>query len=304
MGRFHPTEGVTMCKKRIGAFARCAVVLSILSFGTIQTPGQSPQPDIVTVWLTTFCTTDDKGIPAAALAQAGGAAEPFLIQAAENGPSADYVASISPGFGQEYDGIQAWITAFGSDAGLSAADIQDAQAVTRDQFIANQVNNAVLNYRSRALVGLGLIGGPAALQVLQSFANNTSSPLQPVAQQALANFAGPTTMAGNITSKSGPANARVWTVTFTNNGPGVAMGVQINSMNLTQTFGAACTPVVTTPVSLPLSVGSIAPAGSDSAAITINFTGCPANARFTANISFSANSGTLTGTVTRYNQYQ
>jgi hypothetical protein len=111
-------------------------------------------------------------------------------------------------------------------------------------------------------------------------------------------------MAGNITAKAGPSNARVWTVTFINNGPGVAVGVQVNSLELTQTFGAACSPIVTTPAAFPLAVGSIAPSGTGSTAITINFTGCPANARFTANISFSANSETVTGTVIRYNQFE
>jgi hypothetical protein len=208
-------------------------------------------------------------------------------------------------WGQQYDDIAASLaTGDGPALGLTSGDVQALQNVTRDNFIAEQVSNAVFNYQSRALAGLGIIGGPTALEVLQSFANNSGSPLQSVAQNILANLAGPTTMSGNITSKAGPSNARIWTLTLTNNGPGAAMGVQVNSVNLTQTFGAACTPVIASPGSFPLAVGSIAPAGSDSAAFTINFTGCPANPRFTANISFSANSGTVTGTVIRYNQFE
>jgi hypothetical protein len=230
---------------------------------------------------------------------------PGFVQAAQNGPDSSILTLLQAKAGQQYDDIAAFLAGGGGPAlGLSSEDIQALQRVTRSDFVAKQVSNAVFNYESRALEGLGIIGGPTALQILQSFANNVGSPLQFIAQNALGNFAGPTTMAGNITSKAGTSNARVWTLTLTNNGPSAAMGVQVNSVNLTQTFGAACTPVVSMPAAFPLSVGSIAPAGSDSTAITINFTGCPANARFTANISFSANSGTVTGTVIRYNQFE
>jgi hypothetical protein len=282
-----------------------AIIIVILSFSGWASAQQVQNADLLSAWLFRDCAVDDDGPLKEALAQAGTQLVPAFVQAAQNGPGSSLVTELQAKAGQQYDDIAAFLAGGGGPGlGLSADDIQALQNVTRGDFISEQANNAVFSYQSRALEGLGIVGGQTALQVLQSFANNSGSPLQSVAQQALANFAGATTMAGNITSKAGPSNARVWTVTFTNNGPGAAMGVQINSVNLTQTFGAACTPVVTTPAAFPLSVGSIAPAGSDPAAITINFTGCPANARFTANISFSANSGAVTGTVIRYNQYQ
>lgn len=266
---------------------------------------QQPSADLLSTWLGVDCETGQEGVLEAQLAIAGAQLLPGLVQAAQNGPNSASLSQIQTNAGQTYDAVISYFT------GLSAADqvtfknqIQSFESTTRDEFVADQLSNAVFNYQSKALVGLGIIGGPTALQVLQSFANDIGSPLQPIAQQALANFAGPTTMAGNITSKAGPLNARVWTLALTNNGPAAAMGVQVNSVNLTQTFGAACTPVIASPGSFPLAVGSIAPTGSDSAAITINFTGCPASARFTANISFSANSGAVLGTVIRYNQFE
>jgi hypothetical protein len=114
----------------------------------------------------------------------------------------------------------------------------------------------------------------------------------------------PTTMSGNIISKTGAANARVWTLTITNNGPAAANSLQMNSFNLTQTAGAACTPVITPPSTLPLNLGGLAPGGSTVVDMTIDFTGCAANARFTAMFTFSANDGAVTGTVVRYNQFR
>jgi hypothetical protein len=282
-----------------------ALIVAMLSSSGGTSAQQFQNADLFSAWIFRTCAVHDDGKLEAALAQTGTQLVPAFVQAAQNGPDSSRLTQLHAKAAQQYDDIAAFLAGGdGPSLGLSSGVIQALQNVTRDDFIVEEVGNAVFNYQARALEGLGIVGGPVALQVLQSFANNTGSPLQPVAQQALANFAGPTTMAANITSKSGPSSARLWTVTFMNNGPAAAMGVQVNSVNLTQTFGAACKPLVTTPAAFPLSVGSIAPAGSGSTAITINFTGCPANARFTANISFSANSGTVTGTVIRYNQFE
>jgi uncharacterized repeat protein (TIGR01451 family) len=110
-----------------------------------------------------------------------------------------------------------------------------------------------------------------------------------------------TSLSGLITAKSGSQNARVWTITLSNTGPGAANSAQINSLTLTQVAGAACTPVIN---AFPVSVGNIAPASSGNGAVVINFTGCPNNARFTTTFTFSANAGVVTGSRTLYNQFQ
>jgi uncharacterized repeat protein (TIGR02543 family) len=122
-------------------------------------------------------------------------------------------------------------------------------------------------------------------------------------QTVTANFVPlPTTMAGNIIAKSGPQNARVWKLSLLDNGPGAANGTAIPSLTLTQTFGAACTPVIGT--AFPLAVGNLAPAQTGTATVTLDFTGCAATARFTAKFTYSANGGVVSGFVIRYNQYE
>lgn len=279
-----------------------ALFLLLLPSSMASQSGQSQ--NLLMAWLLNDCEVGMGGVLEAQIAQAGAQLVPGLVQAAQNGPDASTLATVAAGAGQEFDQIQAYLASDGLNSGLPSDALQAVQNESRDEFIADALSDFIYSYQARALVGLGIIGGQTALQVLQSFANNTGSRLQPIAQNALANFAGSTTMAANITAKTGPSDARVWTVTFTNNGPGTAMNVQVNSLKLTQTFGTACTPVVTVPGAFPLSVGSIVPAGTDSTEITINFTGCALNARFKANISFSANSGAVTGTVVRSNQYQ
>ncbi len=60
-----------------------------------------------------------------------------------------------------------------------------------------------------------------------------------------------------LTGRAGTQNARTWSFTWTNNGPGTAYGVKMTGLTLQQTAGAACTPVIN-PAQFPLSGGDIA----------------------------------------------
>lgn len=115
-----------------------------------------------------------------------------------------------------------------------------------------------------------------------------------------ATAAGP--VSGLITSKAGPSNSRIWTITLSNSGAVAANTAQLSSLTLVQQAGSACTPVVTS--SFPIAVGNIAAAGSGSAGISIDFTGCAAAARFKVTIPFTANAGATTGSIVRYNQFR
>jgi len=115
-------------------------------------------------------------------------------------------------------------------------------------------------------------------------------------------FGTPTTLSGLITGVSGIQSARAWTISLSNTGPAAATLAQIDSLTLKQTGGTACSPSITS--AFPVGVGYIAPSSSGSGAVTINFTGCPNNARFTTTFTFSTNPGGVTGSRTLYNQFQ
>jgi hypothetical protein len=112
------------------------------------------------------------------------------------------------------------------------------------------------------------------------------------------------TMAGNIIAKMGAMNARVWMLSLLDNGPGVTQAVLIHDFTLTQTFGAACKPVVKNAALFPLSLGNLGPSQTGTTTLTLDFTGCAASTRFTAKFTYSANNGAVSGFVTRSNQYQ
>jgi hypothetical protein len=107
-----------------------------------------------------------------------------------------------------------------------------------------------------------------------------------------------------VTKKSGPQHARQWTLTLTDNSHCPAENTQIDDLTLTQTFGAACSPVVMLPSPFPLPMGDITSRGTASTTVTVDFSGCPNNARFRVTIPYSANDGASSGSITLNNQFR
>ena len=107
-----------------------------------------------------------------------------------------------------------------------------------------------------------------------------------------------------LTRKSGSQNARTWTISLSNQSNCPAENAQIDGLMLTQTSGSACAPVITSPLSFPLGIGNIPAGAQASGTATIDFTGCPNNARFKATIPFSSNNGAVSGSKTLNNQFR
>jgi endo-1,4-beta-xylanase len=108
----------------------------------------------------------------------------------------------------------------------------------------------------------------------------------------------------HITSKTGPQNARVWTITANNPGPGTAYTVQINGFTLQQLGerddkdnkdDVPCSPVITSPSAFPVVLGDIADDGSASATVTLDFSACHSHAPFVLQMPWSQANGADTG---------
>ncbi len=100
-----------------------------------------------------------------------------------------------------------------------------------------------------------------------------------------------------VSSKAGPQNARVWTITATNPGPGTAYTVQINGFDLEQVGARGCEPAVTPPAAFPIVLGDIPEGNSASASFTIDFTTCRLPAPYVLEAPWSAANGADTGTL-------
>jgi len=107
-----------------------------------------------------------------------------------------------------------------------------------------------------------------------------------------------------VTAKTGPQNARVWTITATNPSSGIAYTVQINGFSLKQPgfLWGGCSPVVTPPSSFPVSLGSLAAGASASVSFTIDFSGCRNEPPFVLEMPWSEANGADSHTLVREEQ--
>ncbi len=153
----------------------------------------------------------------------------------------------------------------------------------RSGVAATMVNNKI------HVIG-GSTNGGQFLNIVEEFQPPQDCSLTPPVLSAL------------ISSKTGNQSARQWTVKLTSSC--FADEAQIDGLTLTQTFGAACTPIIANPTAFPLKVGDIEAHGETSGVVTINFSGCPNNARFSAKITYSANDGAVHSSKILNNQYR
>jgi endo-1,4-beta-xylanase len=116
----------------------------------------------------------------------------------------------------------------------------------------------------------------------------------------------------HITAKTGPQNARVWTITADNPSSGTAYAVQINSFTIQQlrdldwdNHGRGkddkpCSPVVTSPSTFPVVLGDIAAGESASTTVRLNFGAChDDDASYGVVIPWSQANGADTGQLVR-----
>jgi hypothetical protein len=144
------------------------------------------QSDPLKNWLMTRCEVHETGKVRAELVQLGNQTVPALIAAAQQGPDANVIGQRQADLSDAYDSVQQ-VLATGGPAGLDSSDVAVLKTQSRQDFIAEDVDAFVLSYRARALQGLAVVGGSAAIQALQQFANDSSSQaLQTVAKQVLA----------------------------------------------------------------------------------------------------------------------
>lgn len=114
----------------------------------------------------------------------------------------------------------------------------------------------------------------------------------------------PTDLSALINQKTGSQGARLWSLSLNNKSHCPTENAQIDVLSLTQTYGPACTPVVTGFESCPLGLGNILAKSTASGTVIIDFTGCSNFTRFDATITYSANKGAISGSKTLHNQFR
>lgn len=174
-------------------------------------------------------------------------------------------------------------------------------AVTGSGWYASGTNAAVAALPNAGFVFTGFSGGLGGVVTPQNILMN-----RPKTATGSFTTTPPAVLSGIVSAKSGAANSRNWNIALTNNGPGVAYNAQLFVLMFVQTFGTPCTalPVRLAPALLPASLGTLAAGNSAQIPVTLDFSGCPANARFTVNLGYMSNGGASGGVISLVNQFQ
>ncbi len=167
----------------IGLVGAAALTFFFTSSVTPQ-PGPDESRATVNAWLLGNCDVAEEGKLEKELRAFRTQLEPVFLQAFEQGPDSALVKEVEQAAAKRFDRRRELFNS-GSTAGLSKEDLEAARSLGRDQFISLAKDDFVISYKSRALLGLGVVDGPKALEVLQKTARDEKSPLKGSAEQAL-----------------------------------------------------------------------------------------------------------------------
>lgn len=156
------------------------------AFAVAQSPSPADVRALALQWLKGNCgvgeATEDK------LARVGAPLVASFVEALQNGPPAAEIAEVERSASRRYEG-RAEALKNGEDLGLNAEALEPARKVTRDEYVARERRNFDSRYRSQAISGLAIVGGPDAKVALERLARDKGSPLSSLAAQALSRMA-------------------------------------------------------------------------------------------------------------------
>lgn len=176
---------------------RLAPVLSAIALLTFTAPSaaQAPasaelaaQPEAtqgaLIEWLQRDCFEGLTQAEVSGLRGLRGNLESALQEAYRQGPPADLVERLRATFAADYDTRMATLEREGARL-FSAEDVARLRAVDRQTYVQRRLDQTLLNYRTNAVLGLGVVDAEASRSLLNRIATDRGSPLAEAARTAL-----------------------------------------------------------------------------------------------------------------------
>lgn len=139
-------------------------------------------------WLLSNCEMGEGTRVTSRLIEFRAELEPFFLRALQQGPDDKQLSELQRASEARYQQRQELLKS-GQRLPLSDDDRKAAQAISREQYLAQEKEDFVLRYKSQAVAGLGIVGGPKAKAVLEPLSKDEKSPLRGSAQEALKRMA-------------------------------------------------------------------------------------------------------------------
>lgn len=172
----------------LSRYQLAVAIVFTLAFGL---PGFAQLPQlsdraraVANEWLLSNCESGEGARLIPQLTQFKAELEPYFLAVVQQGPDEKQLADQQKASEARFQQRQALLS---SDRRMGLTDDQRkaAQAVTRAQYIAQEKDDFILRYKSQAVAGLGIVGGPKSKAPLDQLSKDDKSPLKTSAQEAL-----------------------------------------------------------------------------------------------------------------------
>jgi len=169
--------------------ARAALLLILLGCGSaLAQPRFGLAPDAYEVfakWMTTSCIGEDAQRWRETLLRYRAVLTPAFQRALADGPTSDDVAAARSAADARYAALATFPLAEYRIAGLDPQSLARLSRPSRKVYVDDQVQRYVTGYKSNAIAGLAIVGGPQARASLARLAAARDDPLAPAAAEGL-----------------------------------------------------------------------------------------------------------------------
>jgi hypothetical protein len=148
--------------------------------------GLSPEAYAVfSLWMTSTCVGDEAEALNDALRRYRAELAPAFRQALADGPPAAALRSVRTAAESRHAALAKFPVDEYRIEGVTAKALAQQRRVSRQSYAADQVQRYVNGYRSNAVAGLGIVGGPQARAQLSGLAARRGDPLALPAAEAI-----------------------------------------------------------------------------------------------------------------------
>jgi hypothetical protein len=141
--------------------------------------------NVLLAWLQRDCAVAATPEELMRLRALSAVAQGALIEAYRQGPPPDLERTYEAAFAEAFAARNTALRREGAKL-FGAEDAARLQSVDRDAYVRRRLEAARLNYRTNAVLGLGVVGARAALPLLDQIAGEADNPMREAARSSIA----------------------------------------------------------------------------------------------------------------------
>ena len=139
---------------------------------------------LVLDWLNRDCGAEEKLVLDRRLQAIEADLEPVFWEAYRLGPSPASLERDRTAIGRRYETRQAWLAKSGREL-FGTQDTSRLLETPKQRYVAREMDNLIVGYKTAAILGLGLVGTRTSLPDLSRIADDTASPAAVAAKQTI-----------------------------------------------------------------------------------------------------------------------